>query len=77
MYTLGVINLQQRAIAEQLYYGICKKVRDLLSLNSRAQREIMDELNEKSSNLANLNKNWMIALKEKGKKKKEVLRLRH
>lgn len=47
MYTHGVINIEQRATAEQLYYAICHKVRGLLNPASRAQREVLDELNEK------------------------------
>lgn len=47
MYTHGVITLEQRAYAEQLYYAICWKLRSLLNPASRAQREVLDELNEK------------------------------
>ncbi len=49
MFAYGVINLKQRAHAEQLYYAICKQVRDLLQDKSHARiyREIFDELNEK------------------------------
>ena len=47
MYTHGVISLQQRGRAEQLYYAICWRVRAQLNPSSRAQREALDELNEK------------------------------
>ena len=47
MYTHGVISLEQRGQAEQLYYAICWKVRAQLNSSSRAQREALDELNEK------------------------------
>ncbi len=49
MFTHGVINLTQRAHAEQLYYATCWQVRDLLQMHShsRAYREVLDELNEK------------------------------
>jgi arginine decarboxylase len=47
MYTHGVINLAQRARAEQLFFAICAGVRSLLKPGSRSHREILDELNEK------------------------------
>lgn len=47
MYTHGVLTLEQRARAEQLYHAICRKVRDALRPTSRAQREVLDEINEK------------------------------
>lgn len=47
MYLHGVLSLEQRARAERLYYGICRKVQPLLNLASRAHRELLDELNDK------------------------------
>jgi arginine decarboxylase len=47
MYTHGVISLEQRALAEQFYFAVCWKVRGLLNPGIRAQREALDELNEK------------------------------
>ncbi len=47
MYLHGVHSLEQRARAEHLYYGICRKVQPLLNLASRAHRELLDELNDK------------------------------
>jgi len=47
MYTHGVLNLAQRARAEQLFFAICAAVRSLLKPESRAHREMLDELNEK------------------------------
>ena len=47
MYTHGVLSLQQRAQAEQIYYATCHKVRPLLQAASRTQRQVLDELNEK------------------------------
>ncbi|MDX1654611.1 MAG: biosynthetic arginine decarboxylase [Candidatus Competibacteraceae bacterium] len=47
MYLHGVLGLEQRARAERLYYGICRKVHPLLNPYSRAHRELLDELNEK------------------------------
>ncbi len=47
MYTHGVLSLEQRARAEQLYYATCWKVRELLQPATRMHRELFDELNEK------------------------------
>ena len=47
MYTHGVINLAQRARAEQLFFAICAGVRTLLKPETRSHREMLDELNEK------------------------------
>ena len=47
MYTHGVLNLAQRARAEQLFFAICAQVRTLLKPETRSHREILDELNEK------------------------------
>jgi arginine decarboxylase len=47
MYLHGVLTLAQRARAEQLYFAICRRVRPLLQVSSRAHREVLDELNEK------------------------------
>jgi len=49
MFTHGILNLTQRAHAEQLYYATCWQVRNLLQTNrhSRAYQEVLDELNEK------------------------------
>ena len=47
MYVHGVLNLTERARAEQIYYAICFKVRELLQPNVRSHREVLDELNGK------------------------------
>ncbi len=47
MYNHGVINLAERARAEQIYLATCIKLRDLLKHSVRSHREILDELNEK------------------------------
>ncbi len=47
LFNHGVIDLRQRARAEQLYYQICSGVRPLLQASSRAHREALDELDEK------------------------------
>lgn len=47
MFSHGVFDLAQRARIEQLYSATCWKVRGYLQAGSRAQRELLDELNEK------------------------------
>ena len=47
MYIHGIISLEQRARAEQLYYATCRRVRDTLRPTAKPQREMFDELNEK------------------------------
>ncbi len=47
LFSHGVLDLRQRARAEQLYYRICSGVRPLLRASSRAHREVLDELDEK------------------------------
>lgn len=47
MYVHGVLNLRQRARAEQIYYAICIKVRELLQPGVRLHRQVLDELNGK------------------------------
>lgn len=47
MYIHGLLDLIERAYAEQIYYAICEKLSTLLKPKIRAHREIIDELNEK------------------------------
>jgi len=47
MYTHGVLSLEERAQAEQIYFATCHKVRPLLQAASRTHRQVLDELNEK------------------------------
>ncbi len=47
MYVHGVIDLTQRALAEQYYRAACERVRPQLNPTARNHREVMDELNEK------------------------------
>lgn len=47
MYTHGLVDLPQRALAEQYYTAICCGVRESLNPASRTHRSILDELNEK------------------------------
>jgi arginine decarboxylase len=47
MFTHGVLDLAQRARAEELYFAICQRVRERLGAGLRSQREVLDELDEK------------------------------
>ncbi len=47
MYTHGLLTLEQRALAEQLYFAVCRGVRPKLQVASRVHRDVLDELNEK------------------------------
>jgi len=47
LYVHGVLSLEQRAQAEQLYYGICDTLRYKLKPQTRSHRELIDELSEK------------------------------
>ena len=47
MYIHGVLTLEQRARAEELYYAICRRVLGHLQPELRAHREAIDELHEK------------------------------
>ncbi len=44
MFVHGLLNLQQRAKAEIIFYAICRKARGLLK---KDQKDLLDELNEK------------------------------
>lgn len=46
-YTLGLIDLVQRAWAEQLYLAICSCIQKLLDPTNRVHRPIIDELDER------------------------------
>ncbi len=50
MYIHGLIDLKERAYAEQVYFATCYKLRGLLKPAARAHREVLDELNEKLAN---------------------------
>ncbi|MFQ5469072.1 MAG: biosynthetic arginine decarboxylase [Gammaproteobacteria bacterium] len=47
MYTHGVIKLEDRARAEQIYYAICREVSPLINASPRNNQEIIDDINEK------------------------------
>lgn len=46
-YNVGLLNLQQRAWAEQLYLNICHEVGRLFDAKHRSHRTIIDELQER------------------------------
>lgn len=47
MFTYGVINLEQRARCEAIFYALARQVRRWLRYDDNAQREVLDELNER------------------------------
>lgn len=47
LYLHGVLRLEQRARAEQLYFAICRRLQPLLDPGVRAHRELLDELHDK------------------------------
>ncbi len=47
MYVHGVLDMGAKARAETLYFATCARLRQRLNPGVRAQREILDELNEK------------------------------
>lgn len=47
MYTHGVLTLEQKAQAEQIYGAACQALRHRLEASSRVHQDIIDELNEK------------------------------
>ncbi len=48
-FSAGEIDLTQRASAEEIFFTLCQRVRDLLSPGKRGQREIIDDINDKLS----------------------------
>ena len=46
-YVHGLLTLEQRALAEHLYYATCRAIRPRLQERALNQRRIVDELNEK------------------------------
>jgi len=47
LFAAGVLNLRERARAENLYFAICQQVRGRLQPGTRSHRELLDELNER------------------------------
>ncbi len=46
-YCQGYVNLSQRALAEQYYFAILKRLSDALDPGHREQRKLIDDLNQK------------------------------
>lgn len=55
MYTHGVLTLEQKAQAEQIYGAACHCLREKLDASSRVHQDIIDELNEKLADKIFLN----------------------
>jgi len=47
LYTHGILDLDQRATAEALYFSCCRYIRARLNPLQRSHREVLDALNEK------------------------------
>lgn len=47
LYIHGVLGLEQRARAEELYHAICWRVLELLPAAARAHREVLDDLTDR------------------------------
>jgi len=47
MYIHGLMGLEERAYAEQVYFATCFKLREVLKPTARAHRDVIDEINEK------------------------------
>ena len=45
-FAQGSMGLQQRALAETLFYAVAREVKDALRLESRRHRELLEQLNE-------------------------------
>ena len=46
MFVHGLLDLRQRALAEDLYFAVCRAIRPLLRPDRRAHRAVLDELDE-------------------------------
>src|SRR5690606_19735103 len=46
-YSAGKLNLQQKALAEQCYHAICRRLHEQLKVHQRSHRAVHDELNDK------------------------------
>ncbi|MGD9390976.1 MAG: biosynthetic arginine decarboxylase [Thioalkalispiraceae bacterium] len=47
LYARGLLNLSQRAYAEEIYFTTCQRVRDCIQSRHRAFHDVLDEINEK------------------------------
>ena len=46
LFERGELRLEERALAEQMYFAVCHRLRPRLLSSSRRQRELLDELHE-------------------------------
>lgn len=46
-YSAGKLSLAQKALAEQCYFAICRRLYDQLQARQRSHRAVLDELNDK------------------------------
>ncbi|WP_282338684.1 arginine decarboxylase [Pseudomonas sp. PS02288] len=46
-YSVGKLNLAQKALAEQSYYAICRRLYNQLKARQRSHRQVLDDLNDK------------------------------
>ncbi|GGJ97734.1 arginine decarboxylase [Pseudomonas matsuisoli] len=46
-YSAGKLNLRHKAMGEQCYFAICRKLYDQLKARQRSHRQVLDELNDK------------------------------
>src|SRR5690606_22199225 len=46
-YSSGKLNLAQKALAEQTYFAICRRLHNQLKARQRSHRVVLDELNDK------------------------------
>ncbi|GAB3471907.1 arginine decarboxylase [Azotobacter salinestris] len=47
MYADGKLGLADKALAEQCYYALCRRLHDSLKARQRSHRQVLDELNDK------------------------------
>lgn len=46
-YAAGKLNLAQKALAEQCYFALCRRLLEQLKVHQRSHRALLDELNDK------------------------------
>jgi arginine decarboxylase len=46
-YSAGKLSLAQKALAEQAYYALCRRLHEQLKARQRSHRAVLDELNDK------------------------------
>ncbi len=46
-YSAGKLSLLQKALGEQCYFAICRRLHDQLKARQRSHRQVLDELNDK------------------------------